>query len=101
MVRLFRTPPFATVFMVGLFQEVAFFLLVNLPGRLEQLGLGPTGIGLAYSASALAALALRPGLGRILDVVHRRTILRVAGIGNVAAILALALIDIAGPPLWA
>ena len=39
MVRLFRTPPFPTVFAIGFFQEVAFFLLVNLPGRLQQLGI--------------------------------------------------------------
>lgn len=101
MLRLFRTPPFATVFVVGLCQEIAFFLLVNLPGRLQQLGLGPAGIGFAYSASALAALALRPWLGRVLDVVHRRTVLRVAGIANASVIAALAFIDVAGPPLWA
>lgn len=100
MTRLFRTPPFATVWLVGFFQEVSFFLLVNLPGRLAQLGLTEAGIGVAYSSSALAALLLRPWFGRILDVVHRRTVLRFAGIANIAATAALAFIDTPGALLW-
>lgn len=100
MKRLFRTPPFPTVWLVGFFQEVSFFLLVNLPGRLAQLGLTEAGIGVAYSSSALAALILRPWLGRILDVVRRRTVLRVAGLANIAATAALAFIDTPGALLW-
>lgn len=101
MVRLFRTPPFPTVFAIGFFQEVAFFLLVNLPGRLQQLGISEAGIGIAYSMSALAALLLRPLFGRTLDVVHRRTVLRIAGVLNILAIVVLSLVDAAGPVLWA
>lgn len=100
MVRLFRTPSFATVFAVGFFQEVAFALLVNLPGRFQEMGLSEAGIGVAYSVSALTALALRPVLGRILDVVHRRSVLRAAGVLNVAAIALLAVIDTTGAGLW-
>lgn len=100
MLRLFRTPPFASVWLVGFLQEMGFFLLVNLPGRLQQLGLSEAGIGVAYSASALSALVLRPYFGRILDVVHRRTVLRTVGLANIAFIAALAVIDIAGPLLW-
>lgn len=98
--RLLRTHPFPTVWVVGFFQEVAFFLLVNLPGRFQQLGITEGGIGIAYSASALAALLLRPSFGRILDVVHRRTVLRVGGLANVSAILALALLDVPGLTMW-
>lgn len=100
MSRLWRTPPFATVFLVGFLQEVAFALLVNLPGRFQELGLSEATIGVAYSLSALCSLALRPGLGRILDKVHRRTVMRVGGVVNIAAIAALAMIDFAGPTLW-
>src|SRR5690606_1306337 len=100
MLRLFRTPPFASVWLVGFLQEMGFFLLVNLPGRLQQLGLSEAGIGLAYSASALSALLLRPYFGRILDVVHRRTVLRTVGLANIVCIAALALIDSTGPLLW-
>lgn len=98
--RLFSTAPYATVWVIGFFQETAFFLLVNLPGRLQQLGVGEAGIGVAYSVSALAALLLRPWFGRLLDVIHRRTVLRAAGILNVAATLALSLVDETGIALW-
>ncbi|CAN5806250.1 hypothetical protein BH23ACT5_BH23ACT5_11900 [soil metagenome] len=98
--RLFSTPPYGTVWAIGFFQEVAFFLLVNLPGRLQQLGVGEAGIGVAYSASALAALLLRPWFGRILDVVRRRTVLRTAGILNIAATLTLSTVDETGLTLW-
>jgi len=87
--------------MVGLFQEIAFSLMVNLPGRLYELGITESGIGLAYSMSALAALLLRPWFGRILDVVHRRTVLRIAGVGNIVAIAVLAVVDGSGAMLWA
>lgn len=88
------------VWAVGFFQEAAFFLMINFPGRLADLGLAEGGIGILYSASAVAALALRPAFGRILDVVHRRSVLKVAGIANVAATLALAVIDGSGATLW-
>lgn len=100
MLRLFRTPPFASVWLVGFLQEMGFFLLVNLPGRLQQLGLSEAGIGVAYSASALSALLLRPYFGRILDVVHRRTVLRTVGLANIALIGGLAVIETTGPLLW-
>lgn len=85
---------------MGFFQEVGFFLLVNLPGRLHQLGITEAGIGIAYSLSAVAALLVRPWFGRVLDVVHRRTVLRVAGVANVAAIALLATVEATGVVLW-
>jgi predicted MFS family arabinose efflux permease len=100
MASLWRTRPFPIIWTVGLFQEIAFSLMVNLPGRLYELGIEESGIGIAYSMSALAALLLRPWFGRVLDVVHRRTVLRVAGVGNIVAIAALAVIDESGLLLW-
>lgn len=97
---LLRIPAFTTVWLVGFSQEMGFFLLVNLPGRLQQLGLSEGGIGLAYSASALTALVLRPYFGRILDAVHRRTVLRTVGLANIGLIAALATIDATGAVLW-
>lgn len=98
--RLLATPPFVTVWLVGFFNEVAFFLLLNLPGRFAELGVGEAGIGVAYAGSAVTALALRPWFGRILDHVHRRSVLRVAGIANILAVAALAFVEVAGPLLW-
>ena len=34
-------------------------------------------------------------------MVHRRTVLRIAGVLNILAIVVLSLVDVAGPVLWA
>ncbi|MEX2278923.1 MAG: MFS transporter [Acidimicrobiia bacterium] len=97
---LFRIPAYAVVWVVGFFQGIGFFLLVNVPGRFLELGLTEGSIGLVYSAAALAGLAIRPLLGRTLDVVRRRTVIRIAGFINVVAVLGLALTAVAGPVLY-
>jgi predicted MFS family arabinose efflux permease len=86
---LFRIPAFALVWVVGFFQGIGFFLLVNVPGRFLELGIGEGGIGLIYSVAAFIGLALRPLLGRALDVVRRRTVIRVGGIVHVVALVGL------------
>ncbi|MEX2654710.1 MAG: MFS transporter [Acidimicrobiia bacterium] len=97
---LFRIPAYAVVWVVGFFQGIGFFLLVNVPGRFLELGLTEGSIGLVYSVAAFAGLAIRPLLGRTLDVVRRRTVIRIAGFINVAAVLGLALTAVAGPGLY-
>ncbi|MEX0756491.1 MAG: MFS transporter, partial [Acidimicrobiia bacterium] len=97
---LFRIPAYAVVWVVGFFQGIGFFLLVNVPGRILELGLTEGSIGLVYSVAAFAGLAIRPLLGRTLDVVRRRTVIRIAGFINVAAVLGLALTAVAGPGLY-
>jgi predicted MFS family arabinose efflux permease len=98
--RLLSTPNFALVWFVGFFEEVGFFLLVNVPGRLHQLGVDESGIGLAYAVAALAALLLRPMFGKALDVFRRRSVLRATGIVNVTAVTVLAMVDVVGATLW-
>ena len=98
--RLLRTPPFALVWVVGFFEEVAYFLLVNVPGKLLDLGVSEAGIGLAYSAGAVATLLLRPSFGRLLDLVHRRSILRYLGLATVLTTVLLGVIDDLGVVLW-
>lgn len=96
---LFRIRAFALVWVVGFFQGIGFFLLVNVPGRFLELGLGEAAIGLIYSAAALTGLALRPPLGRTLDVVHRRTVIRVAGVVHVLALVGIITAPTAGAAL--
>ncbi|MDX1449173.1 MAG: MFS transporter, partial [Acidimicrobiia bacterium] len=97
---LFSIRPYALVWTVGLIQGIGFFLLLNVPGRFLELGLSEGTIGLIYSGAALAGLSLRPLLGRTLDVVHRRTVIRVAGVVNAVAVGGVALASIAGPVLF-
>lgn len=97
---LFSIRSYALIWAVGLVQGIGFFLLVNIPGRFLELGLSEGWIGLAYSGAALAGLGLRPVLGRTLDVVHRRTVIRVAGIVNAVSVAGLAAMTVAGPVLF-
>lgn len=97
---LFGIPAYALIWIVGFLQGIGFFLLVNVPGRFFELGLTEGTIGLVYSLAALAGLSIRPLLGRTLDVVHRRTVIRVAGFINAAAVLGLAVTAVAGPLLF-
>lgn len=71
-----------------------------MPGFFSELGATEGVIGVLYSASALVSLAFRPLLGRILDLTHRRTVLLVAALFNVAILAALATTDSWGPLLW-
>lgn len=97
---LFGIPAFALVWVVGFFQSIGIFLLVNVPGRFVELGITEAGVGLLYSLAALAGLTIRPSLGRALDVVHRRTVIRIGGIVHVVAVLGLALVAQTGGLLY-
>lgn len=93
-------PSFPTIFTAALLQELSFSLLIHLPGYLSDLGATEALIGILYSASAVISLLLRPVLGRILDLTHRRTVLLVTGAANIAVVLALATTSDWGPYLW-
>jgi predicted MFS family arabinose efflux permease len=88
--RLF-TPVFTLVWVAGLLQEQAWSLMIHFPGFLSDLGASETRIGLLYSFSAVAGLALRPTLGRLMDDLGRRPVLLAAGLGNALAVGSLAL----------
>ncbi len=94
-------PNFKKVFAAALLQEASFFLMVQFPGYLDDLGITEAVIGALYAAAAVLALVFRPTLGRILDLTHRRTVLLVAGMLNALALLGLALTPDWGPVLWA
>jgi len=75
-------------------------LFLHFPGYLEDLGATAYLIGLLYGAAAVAGLLLRPALGRILDLTHRRTVLLVSGGANTVVLLALTLTSEWGAFLW-
>lgn len=93
-------PTFPSLFGAALLQELCFSLMIHAPGYFSQLGATEGLIGLLYAGSALLSLLFRPWLGRILDLTHRRTVLLVAAIGNIAILVALATTDSWGPYLW-
>lgn len=93
-------PHYGKVFTAALLHEVAFMLLVHFPGYLDRLGVTESLIGLLYGVGAVLALAGRPALGRILDLTHRRTVLKVSGLLHAAVVLLLMTTTLWGPWLW-
>jgi predicted MFS family arabinose efflux permease len=93
-------PNFPRLFAAAVLQELSFALLIHFPGYLSELGATEGLIGLLYAAGAVVSLVFRPWLGRILDLTHRRTVLLVAAVANMAVIIGLATTSEWGPYLW-
>jgi MFS family permease len=93
-------PNFPRVFAAAFFQEISFALFVHFPGYLEDLGATAYLIGLLYGAAAVFGLLLRPALGRVLDLTHRRTVLLVSGGVNTVVLFALTFTTEWGWFLW-
>jgi MFS family permease len=93
-------PTFPRLFAAALVQELSYSLLIHVPGYFNELGATEGMIGVLYAACALAALASRPLLGRILDLTHRRTVILISSAVNIAVILGLAATNRWGPWLW-
>ncbi len=92
---------FPRLFTAALFQELCFAFLIHVPGYFSNLGASEGRIGLLYSICAVASLLVRPLLGRILDLTHRRTVILFAGAANAVVVLVLATTETWGPYLWA
>jgi predicted MFS family arabinose efflux permease len=93
-------PTFPRLFAAAILQELSFFLMVHFPGYLDGLGVGEGAFGLLYAVGAITALLLRPALGKLLDLTHRRTVLLFAGALNASFILSFVFTSEWGPLLW-
>ena len=93
-------PTFPRLFAAAILQELSFVLMVHFPGYLDGLGVSEGTFGVLYAVGAVAALLLRPALGKILDLTHRRTVLLFAGALNAAFVLTFILTSAWGPFLW-
>jgi predicted MFS family arabinose efflux permease len=93
-------PTFPRLFAAALLQELSFSMLIHAPGYFSELGATEGLIGLLYAAGATVALTMRPLLGRILDLTHRRTVILITSAVNIGVILALATTESWGPYLW-
>lgn len=91
---------FVLAWLLSFFSGLAFFLFVHFPRYLEGLGAGETEIGLIVSVSALAAIVIRPAVGREMDRRGRRPVILA---GNLVHVLALGMyltVDEIGPWLY-
>jgi len=67
--------PFVLCFLSNLFQALSFNLFLHLPGFLMDLGAGEVQIGFLGGLTAMAAIAVRPTLGRVMDARGRRDVI--------------------------
>ncbi len=84
----FLTRSFALAWMASLFMGMSYMLFLHFPEFLADLGASEVEIGAVFAATAVAAIAVRPAVGRAMDLHGRR---RVIIAGNVVNLVAVAL----------
>jgi len=94
--RLF-SGPFILCSSSNLLQAVAFNLFLHFPGFLKDLGAGEVEIGLLFSLTAVASIAVRPALGRIMDSRGRRGVIMVGNVLNTAVMALYLSVSSIGP----
>lgn len=79
------TRPFVLVSLANLFQGLSFFLFIQLPSYLTDLGADEVHIGFIVAVTAIAAVVVRPVIGRALDTGGRRPVILFGGVLNTVA----------------
>ena len=92
---------FLLCFAANLLQGIAFNLYLHFPGFLHDLGADDVTIGAVTALTAVAAIALRPPIGRAMDRRGRRPVIWLGGVLNVAVLCGYLLLDAIGPLLYA
>jgi MFS family permease len=95
------TAAFVLCFATNLCQGTAFNLFLHLPGYLHDLGASDVEIGWISSLTALAAVALRPPVGRAMDARGRVPVIRWGGALHALASLGYLGVVSLGPLLYA
>jgi len=91
------SPRFVFAWFASLFQGLAFFLFVHFPGYLEDLGAGKVEIGLIVGITGVAALLIRPWVGKQMDRRGRRPVILWGNAVNVVVLLLYLTVDSLGP----
>ena len=87
-------------FWVNMLQGVAFNLFLHFPGYLHDLGAGDVEIGWISGITAVAAIVLRPPIGRAMDRRGRRPIILLGGVLHAAVVGLYLTVDAIGPSLY-
>jgi MFS family permease len=95
------TAPFLLCFCANLLQGLAFNLFLHFPRFLHDLGADDVEIGFVTSLTAIAAIALRPPIGRAMDRRGRREIILAGGLLNSLVVGLYFTVDSIGPWLYA
>ena len=84
--RLF-TRDFAFVSAANVFQGLSFFLFIHLPRFLTGVGADEVEIGLLVGVTAIAAISVRPVIGRLMDTRGRKPVILIGGVISTTAAL--------------
>ena len=79
------TPPLVLCSLATFAQALAFNLFLHLPGYLDGLGASEVKIGFIFGLASVAAIGVRPSIGRAMDLRGRRGVILAGGILNVLA----------------
>ncbi len=77
------TAPFVLCALSNLLQGIAFSLYLHVPGFLADLGASPVVIGWIFAVTSVVAIAVRPGIGSVMDRRGRRGLILVGNVLNV------------------
>ncbi len=94
------SPRFLMAWFVSLAGGLAFFLFVHFPGFVEDLGASEVEIGLIVGSTALAAIVVRPQIGREMDRRGRRPVILLGGLSNIGVLLLYLTISSLGPWIY-
>jgi len=91
------TGPFVLCAVANLFQGISFNLYLHMPGFLSDLGASPVVIGWIFAVTAMVAIAVRPGIGTVMDRHGRRRLILVGNVLNVVVTALYLTVDQIGP----
>lgn len=94
------TRPFVLGFAANFLHSLSLHSYLHLPGFLQELGADELRIGIIMATMSLAAILMRPLIGRIIDERGRRIVVLVGGVINILACLAYLTVDALGPWLY-
>ena len=94
------TRPFVFCSLANFAQCLAFNLFLHLPGYLRDLGADELGIGWIFGVASMAAIAVRPPIGRVMDQRGRRIVILAGGVLNVLVCAAYLSVAEIGPWIY-
>jgi len=94
------TRPFALCALANFAQAVSFSLFLHFPGFLKELGAGESEVGVLVALPALAAVALGPCFGRLMDRHGRRPVIVAGNLLNVGVVGLYMMFQALSPALY-
>jgi MFS family permease len=95
------TRDFSLAWLAAFFEGLSWSLFIHLPGFLSDLGAAEAEIGLIFGTAAVAAVLIRPVVGRALDHYGRMPVIHLGNVVNVGSVLLYLTVTAVTPWLYA